>query len=43
MSNTWGSQTWSFNQWNDLSNVSLSVTGIGASFDIGTSTADGDS
>ena len=28
MSNTWGSQTWSFNQWNDLNNVNLSVTGI---------------
>ena len=28
MSNTWGNLTWGFNQWNDLSNVSLSVTGI---------------
>ena len=35
MSNTWGSQTWSFNQWNDLDNVSLSVTGISTSSNLG--------
>ena len=28
MSNTWGNFTWGFNQWNDLSNINLSVTGI---------------
>jgi hypothetical protein len=27
MANTWGAQTWSFNQWNDLSNVSYTLTG----------------
>jgi len=34
MSNTWGSQTWGFNQWNDLSNVSFSITGIPISTDL---------
>jgi len=34
MSNTWGNLTWGFNQWNDLSNVSLSVTGISISTDL---------
>jgi hypothetical protein len=24
---TWGSQTWGFNQWNDLDNVSYTLTG----------------
>lgn len=38
MSNTWGSQTWSFNQWNDLDNVSLSVTGIPVSSNLGSVT-----
>jgi len=35
MANTWGSQTWSFNQWNDLDNVSLSITGISTSSNLG--------
>ena len=42
MSNTWGSQTWSFNQWNDLNNVSLSVTGIPVSSNLGDETTAGE-
>ena len=42
MSNTWGSQTWSFNQWNDLSNVSFSVTGIPVSSNLGDETTAGE-
>ena len=34
MSNTWGNFTWGFNQWNDLSNVSFSITGIPVSADL---------
>ena len=42
MANTWGSQTWSFNQWNDLDNVSFSVTGISISSNLGDETTAGE-
>ena len=42
MSNTWGNLTWGFNQWNDLSNVSLSVTGIPVSATLGDETTAGE-
>ena len=42
MSNTWGSQTWGFNQWNDLSNVSFSITGIPVSATLGDETTAGE-
>jgi hypothetical protein len=42
MANTWGAQTWSFNQWNDLSNVSYTLTGQALSFSLGNTTASGE-
>ena len=42
MSNTWGNLTWGFNQWNDLSNVSFSVTGIPVSSTLGEETTAGE-
>jgi hypothetical protein len=37
--NTWGTQTWGFNQWNDLSNLDFSVTGIPVSLNLNSVTA----
>jgi hypothetical protein len=42
MANTWGAQTWSFNQWNDLSNVNYTLTGQALSFSLGNTTASGE-
>jgi hypothetical protein len=42
MANTWSSQTWGFNQWNDLSNVSYTLTGQALSFSLGNTTASGE-
>jgi hypothetical protein len=42
MANTWGAQTWSFNQWNDLSNVNYTLTGQALSFSLGNATASGE-
>ena len=42
MANTWGAQTWSFNQWNDLANVSYTLTGQAISFSSGNTTASGE-
>jgi hypothetical protein len=42
MANTWGAQTWSFNQWNDLSNVSYTLTGQALSFSLGDETTAGE-
>jgi len=42
MSNTWGQQTWGFNQWNDLVNVNFSVTGIPISANLGEETTAGE-
>jgi hypothetical protein len=42
MANTWGAQTWSFNQWNDLANVSYTLTGQAISFSSGNLTASGE-
>jgi len=42
MANTWGSQTWGFNQWNDLGNSSPSVTGISISATLGDETTVGE-
>ena len=42
MANTWGAQTWSFNQWNDLDNVSYTLTGQALSFSLGNTTASGE-
>ena len=42
MANTWGAQTWSFNQWNDLDNVSYTLTGQALSFSLGNATASGE-
>ena len=42
MANTWGAQTWSFNQWNDLSNVNYTLTGQAFSFSLGNATASGE-
>jgi len=38
---TWGTLTWSTGDWGLQNDSTVSVNGIGASFDIGTSTADG--
>ena len=38
---TWGTLTWSTGDWGSQNDSTVSVNGIGASFDIGTSTADG--
>jgi len=42
MSNTWGQQTWGFNQWNDLSNSAPAVSGISLSANIGSVTLTGE-
>jgi hypothetical protein len=42
MSNTWGAQTWGFNQWNDLPNVSYTVSGIAISANLGDETTAGE-
>jgi len=42
MANTWGSQTWGFNQWNDLGNVSYILTGQPLSLSLGDETAAGE-
>ena len=42
MANTWGAQTWSFNQWNDLANVSYTLTGQAISFSSGNLTVSGE-
>ena len=38
---TWGTLTWSTGDWGSQNDSTVSVNGIGASFNIGTSTADG--
>ena len=38
---TWGTLTWSTGDWGSQNDSTVSVSGIGASFDVGTSTADG--
>jgi len=42
MANTWGAQTWSFNQWNDLSNVNYTLTGQPISLSLGDETTAGE-
>jgi hypothetical protein len=42
MANTWGAQTWGFNQWNDLSNVSYTLTGQSISLSLGDETTAGE-
>jgi hypothetical protein len=42
MANTWGSQTWGFNQWNDLANVSYTLTGQDLSLSLGDVTTSGE-
>jgi len=42
MSNTWGDLTWGTNQWNNLTDVSVSVTGISASVNLGDETTAGE-
>jgi hypothetical protein len=42
MANTWGAQTWGFNQWNDLINVSYTLTGQPISLSLGDETTAGE-
>jgi hypothetical protein len=42
MANTWSSQTWGFNQWNDLANVSYTLTGQDLSLSLGDETTAGE-
>ena len=42
MANTWGLQTWGFNQWNDLDNVSYTLTGQDLSLSLADVTTSGE-